>query len=47
MRYNCNGGQHLFGTTGSSKFGIIDFVFGPNSPFTINRRTASPANDWV
>ena len=46
MRYNCNGGQHLFGTTGSSKFGIVDYVFGYSSPFTINRRTASPANDW-
>lgn len=46
MRYNCNGGQHSFGTTGSSKFGISDYVFGLSSPFTINRRTASPANDW-
>lgn len=46
MRYNCNGGQHTFGTTGSSKFGISDYVFSSTSPFTINRRTASPANDW-
>lgn len=46
MRYNCNGGQHSFGTTGSSKFGVSDNVFSSNSPFTINRRTASPANDW-
>ena len=46
MRYNCNGGQHTFGTTGSSKVGVYDYVFGSSSPFTINRRTASPANDW-
>lgn len=46
MRYNCNGGQHLFGTTGSSKVGVYDYVYGLSSPFTINRRTASPANDW-
>ena len=46
MLYNCNGGQHFFGTTGSCKFGITDYVFGLSSPFTINRRTASPANDW-
>ena len=42
MRYNCNGGQHLFGTTGSCKFSVVDYVFGYSSPFTINRRTASP-----
>ena len=24
----------------------MDYVFGYSSPFTINRRTASPANDW-
>ena len=46
MRYNCNGGQHLFGTTGSYKVGVSDYVYGSSSPFTINRRTASPANDW-
>lgn len=46
MRYNCNGGQHSFGTTGSSKVRVADYVFGLSSPFTINRRTASPANDW-
>ena len=45
MRYNCNGGQHVFGTTGSSKVLVYDHV-STNSPFTINRRTASPANDW-
>ena len=33
-------------TTGSYKVGIGDYVFGLGSPFTINRRTASPANDW-
>ena len=41
MRYNCNGGQHLFGTTGSYKFGIMDYVFGYSSPFTIYRRNKS------
>ena len=46
MYYNCNGGQHGFGTTGSCKIGIGDYVFGVSSPFSINRRTASPANDW-
>lgn len=46
MRYNCNGGTHIFGTTGSCKFAIGDYVFGSSIPFTINRRTASPANDW-
>ena len=30
----------------SSKFLINDYIFGFSSPFTINRRTASPANDW-
>ena len=46
MYYSCNGGQHTFGTTGSSKVAVYDYVLGPCSPFTINRRTASPANDW-
>ena len=46
LRYNCNGGPHIFGTTGSFKFSITDYIFGLSSPFTINRRTASPANDW-
>ena len=46
MRYNCNGGPHSFGTTGSCKLAISDYVFGSNPPFSINRRTASPANDW-
>jgi len=47
MRYNCNGGQHIFGTAGSSKVGVYDYIYGStSSPFTINRRTASPANDW-
>ena len=46
MRYNCSGGQHLFGTTGSSKVLVNDYIYGFSSPFTINRRTASPANDW-
>ena len=46
MRYNCSGGQHTFGTTGSSKVLVTDYIYGPSSPFTINRRTASPANDW-
>lgn len=46
MRYNCNGGPHSFGTTGSCKFAISDYIFGSNPPFSINRRTASPANDW-
>ena len=41
-----SGGPHVFGTTGSYKFGIGDYVFGSSSPFTINRRTESPANDW-
>ena len=40
MRYNCNGGQHVFGTTGSSKVLVYDHV-STNSPFTINRRTAT------
>ena len=35
MRYNCNGDQHLFGTTGSSKVLVNDYVFGVSSPFTI------------
>ena len=46
MQYSCNGGQHYFGTTGSFKIAINDSISGLNSPFTINRRTASPANDW-
>ena len=46
MQYNCNGGQHSFGTTGSCKVFIGDSISGASSPFTINRRTASPANDW-
>ena len=46
MRYNCSGGQHSFGSTANSKFSIMDYVYGFSSPFTINRRTASPANDW-
>ena len=46
MQYNCNGGQHIFGTTGSSKVAFYDHVTGISTPFTINRRTASPANDW-
>ena len=46
MQYSCNGGQHYFGTTGSFKIAINDSISGLSSPFTINRRTASPANDW-
>ena len=38
--------SHAFGTTGSWDLVLVDYVFGLSSPFTINRRTASPANDW-
>ena len=36
MLYNCNGGQHAFGTTGSCKVLVNDYIFGVSSPFTIN-----------
>ena len=39
MRYNCNGDQHLFGTTGSSKFAIRDYIFGSITSANLIQRT--------